>query len=215
MGLAAVHAASGLWMWSSGDAGLLEAVAGGRSIPFRVAVGGQYGPLVRGGEWWRLCTSVLLHADGLHLLVNGVALVALGRLLEPWVGSVRWLAWFALGGLGGSLLSHASGVLQSDGASGGAFALLGAAVVLGWRSRAQLEPEDRRLYGPILWGFLILNLVLSLVLPFVDAAGHVGGLMVGLLAGWLPGHRAVRSVEIVALLTFAAVCGLGWATGAG
>jgi rhomboid protease GluP len=209
--LVLVHLLSGAWMYSQGDVTALEAWVLGRGVPFRVEVGGQYWSLVQGGEWWRLCTSVLLHADLLHLGVNAMALLALGRLLEPWVGPVRWLAWFFIGGVTGSMTSHALGLLQSDGASGGAFALLGATMVLGWRVRGALSDEDRRLYGPILWAFTVGNLVLSLALPFVDAAGHTGGLLAGLVLGWLPDTPAVRWVEAGLCGAFLVVCAAGWA----
>lgn len=202
---------SGLWWWSQGHTELLEALFWLRSAPFRIAVGGQFAPLVSTGDLWRLWTSTLLHADGLHLLMNATALGVLGSLLEPLIGRLRWLSFFSMGALGGSLASHAVGVQQSDGASGGAFALLGAAVVLGWRLRDELEPEDRRLFGPILGGFLILNLVTSFALPFVDAAGHLGGLAVGIvLAATVRTDRQPHWLTSAWLGSFGAVCVWGW-----
>ncbi len=154
-----------------------------RSVRLRVTVGGQYGPLVDDGQWWRLVRSVGLHADPLHLAVNVLALFVLGRLLEPWVGAVRWLWWFGICGVAGSIASHLAGLTQSDGASGGAFGLLGAVAVLGWRVRDQLGEDDRVLVVRWLPIFIVLNLVVSLVLPFVDAVGHGGGLLLGLILG--------------------------------
>ena len=209
----AVHLVSALIAWRRGLAGPLEALLLDRSVRTRIAVGGQDRAMVDDGEIWRLATSVLLHADALHLLLNALALLALGRILEPWVGSVRLLSWFVLGGVGGSIVSQLSGVRQSDGASGGAFALLGAAVVLGWRWRARLDAEDRRMLGPVLWGFLALNLVLSFALPFVDAAGHVGGLLVGLGVAWLPRSRPLDRMDAGVVGLFLGACAYGWTVG--
>jgi rhomboid protease GluP len=216
--MAAVHLVSALAWWAVGREGLLEALLLGREVGFRVAAGGQHRALVAGGEVWRLYTSVFLHADGLHLLVNAVALLALGRILEPWLGWRRFTAWFLAGGFAGSAVSQVAQVSQSDGASGGAFALLGVAVVLGWRERAVLPPEDRRLLGPILQGFLVLNLVLSFALPFVDAAGHVGGLALGLVLALAVSTGAeqtrtggwTRMVEGAWIAVYAGICGTGW-----
>ncbi|MBX2797233.1 MAG: rhomboid family intramembrane serine protease [Myxococcales bacterium] len=184
-----------------------------RPLDLRVHVGGQFSPLVWDGDVWRLATSVMLHADALHLALNAMALAALGRLLEPWLGGVRFLAWFALGGVGGSLASHWTGVVQSDGASGGAFALLGVAVVVGLRWRTYMPPEDQALMGPWLWAFLVLNLVLSFAVPVVDAVGHLGGLIVGLSVSVLPEAPWIRRGEAVGLGVFVGACAFGWLLG--
>ncbi len=206
----AVHIVGGVWVAWAHDVPLLEALVFGRSPRTRTLLGGQVRVLLDRGETWRLATSVMLHADGLHLIVNAFGLVGLGRLLEPWVGAGRLLGWFALGGLGGSLASMAVAMPRSDGASGGAFALLGAAAVLGWRHRAELIPEDQRLYGPVIWGFVVLNLVLSVALPFVDLSAHAGGLLAGILLAALP--RGPREAGLLALTAGAlgGVCLFGW-----
>lgn len=216
-----VHLGTALAWWSTGHGGLPEALFLQRDLGFRVWAGGQYRPLVASGEGWRLLTSVLLHADALHLLVNVVAVGALGRVIEPWVGGRRMLVWFLAGGAAGSLASQLMQVSRSDGASGGAFALLGAALVLGWRVRDRLDPQERRLMGPVLGAFLLLNLVLSFALPFIDAAGHLGGLVAGLVFAALPavdGPVPWRArgpgawAETGGLVLFAAVCVWGWAS---
>ncbi len=215
--LVAVHVGSAVHQMVTHDVSWSRALLFGRDVRFRVAVGGQYRVLVESGQAWRLVTSTLLHADALHLAVNAVAIASLGRLLEPWVGALRWASWFAIGAVGGSVASQLAGVTQSDGASGGAFALLGAALVLGARLRGELEPSDARLMGPVLWGFTALNAVLSVVLPFIDAVGHLGGLAVGLLlgAGHAWGRRtwAGHALDASVLLTAAAACAYGVSTG--
>jgi membrane associated rhomboid family serine protease len=211
--IVAVHLASAVVAISRGLASPLGALLLDRPVRMRIAVGGQELSRVADGDVWRLATSVLLHADALHLTLNAMALLVLGRILEPWVGGIRYLSWFVLGGVGGSIVSQLSGVRQSDGASGGAFALLGAAVVLGWRWRDRLGPEDRRLLGPVLGFFLVLNVVLSFVLPFVDAAGHVGGLLVGVAVAWLPRTRALEALDALIVGLFVGVCAFGWSLG--
>jgi membrane associated rhomboid family serine protease len=177
------HIATAVALWFADRAGLTEALLFDRSRRMRNWVGGQVAHKVEDGQVWRLASSCMLHADAIHLTLNALGLVALGRLLEPLVGGRRVMAWFAIGGLAGSTTSHAVGVLFSDGASGGAFALLGAAVSLGLRERGRFDSEDQRLLGPMMWGFLALNVVLSFVIPAIDAAGHMGGLIAGLVLG--------------------------------
>ncbi len=212
--LVAVHAGTGLVAWAAGRAPLLDGLVLSRSASLRVWVGGQAYERVAGGEAWRLLTSVFLHADALHLGLNAVALLALGRVVEPWLGARRLWLTFLLGGLGGSLASQAVGVGRSDGASGGAFALLGLALCLGWRLRDRLAPDERWLLGPALGGLLALNLVLSFALPFVDAAGHLGGLLCALPVGvgvslvatppW-SGRGVIAALERAAIVGIAAL----------
>ncbi len=184
-----------------------------RPDAIRTAVGGQHRQLVHFGEYWRLATSTLLHANALHLGFNVVGLWVLGVLLEPLVGSLRWLGLFVLGAVGGSVASQVAGVLMSDGASAGAFALLGGTLVIGWRIRDQLDDDDKQLWASLV-GFTVLNIVLSVVLPFIDFIGHFGGLAVGLLLPWLMPLRREGPVEIgfwVAVLAgFVGVCAYGW-----
>lgn len=177
------HGVSGAWAWQAGWVdGPFEAWLGVRSLKLRILLGGQYLPLVADGSWWRLAASGWVHADGLHLAVNGVALVVLAQLLVPLVGNVRWLGILLLGVWAGSWVSHLSGIPQSDGASGGAFALLGAGTAVGLRW-PDVAPVDRALLVRGLGAVALLNVALSLAVPLLDVAAHVGGWAGGLLAG--------------------------------
>ncbi len=186
VGIVAIHGGTGLHQWARGSAGAWEAFLGERGARFRALVGGQHASVLA-EEPWRLWTSVLLHADALHLALNGLALVALGRLLEPWIGGLRFTSWILAGGVAGSAASYFAGVTRSDGLSGGLYALVGVLVVLYWRRRPTLPPEDRRLLGPVLHLFLAVNVLLSLAIPFIDTAGHLGGLAIGLVLGAVAG----------------------------
>lgn len=179
--LFAVHVISGLWWWWTGHDALSDALLGERPLAFRQAIGGQHLRVLGDGGWWRLFTSLFVHGDAIHLLVNATSVYALGRLLEPTLGTWRWLAWFFVGGVVASAGCWAVGVVQSDGASGGAFALLAAGVWLGLRHPDRWRPDDRALMGPILLVFLLGNYALGWVLPGIDALAHTFGALTGLL----------------------------------
>jgi hypothetical protein len=107
-------------------------------------------------------------------------------------------------------------VPQSDGASGGAFALLAGGVVLGLGWRARWAPEDRRLVGPVLLAFLVGNGLLGCVIPGIDAVGHAAGALVGAgLAAVDPVRpgRAWRAGYVAAAGAIAAACAWGWGGG--
>src|SRR5207253_51477 len=88
------------------------------------------------GEVWRPITATFLHKNLLHLALNLVALVLLGRLVEPWYGPGPFLALcLALGALGNLL--------------GGALA--GAAVGFGHRPLVRLA--EGAWFRRLAWGF--------------------------------------------------------------
>ena len=59
---------------------------------------------VAGGEPYRLVTSAFLHAGILHIALNMFALYILGTLLEPAIGTVRFVGIYAVSVLAGSFL---------------------------------------------------------------------------------------------------------------
>ncbi len=134
-----------------------------------------FGPSVAEGEWYRLVTSGFLHASLIHIGFNMLILYFLGRLLEPALGTARFLAvYFA------SLLAGSLGVMLLDpnaltlGASGAVFGLAGATFVIA-RGRGM-----DTIAGEI--GFLIVfNLIFSFTASHVSVGGHLGGLVGGIL----------------------------------
>jgi membrane associated rhomboid family serine protease len=134
-----------------------------------------FGPSVAEGEWYRLLTSGFLHAGLIHLGFNMFLLFFLGRLLEPSLGTPRFVVlYFA------SLLAGSFGALVVEpnaltiGASGAVFGLAGATFVIA-RGRGM-----DALAGEI--GFLILfNLAFSFISPRISVGGHIGGLIGGIL----------------------------------
>ena len=158
--------------------------------------GSLFGPAVANGEWWRIVTGGFLHAGLFHIALNMFALYVLGTLLEPAIGTPRFLAvYFA------SLLAGAFGALlltpdsPTVGASGAIFGLLAAAFVIArHRGVAQLASQ--------LGFFILLNLVFTLGASNISIGGHLGGLAAGGLSGLLivfAERRARRPVELEAL----------------
>jgi membrane associated rhomboid family serine protease len=193
---------------------LVEIAAGQggfRSVGGSVALDfGLYGPFVAEGELYRLLTSGFLHASIIHIGFNMFLLYFLGRLLEPALGTPRFLAlYFAslLAGSFGALVVEPNGL--TVGASGAIFGLAGATFVIA-RGRGM-----DALAGQI--GFLILfNLLFSFVAPRISVGGHVGGLIGGVLCalaivaserGTLGGAR--RPAEFLAMAAVAVASALG------
>ena len=142
--------------------------------------GGLFGPAGRRRrEPYRIVTSAFLHAGLLHLGLNMFALYILGRLLEPAIGTARFVGIYAVSILGGSF-----GALLLDpneltvGASGAIFGLMAAAFLIA-RSRGLDELASQ------IGFFVILNLVFTFSIPNISIGGHLGGLVGGALAALL------------------------------
>ncbi len=141
---------------------------------------GYHAEGVVAGQWERLLTSGFLHlppTEGtfglLHIIMNMFSLWQLGRVVEPLLGRVRYLALYLLATLGGSvcelLLTDTNA--ESLGASGAIFGLGAAYYVLARRVGADMRGVNR------LMAFLLLWLVLSAGLT--SWQGHLGGLLTG------------------------------------
>lgn len=157
------------------------------------------------GEFHRLFTSMFLHAsvrtvfggwaleNSLHVILNCYIIYITGTQIERLFGHVRFILVYLLGGVAGSILSALLNgpLVYSVGASGAAFALLGAQfahlyqhrTLLGARGRAQMQQ---------LISLAVINLVFGLVANLgatvrIDNWGHIGGAMGGLALGFFIG----------------------------
>ena len=137
----------------------------------------------RAGEWWRLFTCSMLHANFQHFWMNALALLSLGRLVEAHAGRWHLPLVFLLAVPAGSLLSLALLPDQTSvGASGGLMGLVGFLAVLGYRRRAFLPPSFLK---EILFDIGLIGLVGLVGYDIIDNAAHLGGLIGGALAGLL------------------------------
>ncbi len=169
-----------------------------------------FGPSVAEGEWYRLVTSGFLHGGLMHIGFNMLLLYLLGRLLEPALGTPRFLVlYFAalLAGSFGALVAEPNAL--SYGASGAVFGLAGAVFVIA-RGRGM-----DALAGEI--GFLIVfNLVFSFIYPHISVGAHIGGLLGGIVCALaiVAGEKGMlgrnhKAVEMAAMVAVGVVSVLG------
>jgi membrane associated rhomboid family serine protease len=172
-----------------------DLLAGGSlSSPFISAGASAWQPF-RAGEWWRLLSSVLLHANGLHVGSNLLALAVLGGVAERAYGHARFLVLFTLAGAVGSLASLVHQAQQaaaagagtmipgSIGASGAVFGVGAAVVVAAFRMRGLLPAwRARALVGATL-PLLLSSFAAGFARPGTDNAAHMGGALAGLILG--------------------------------
>jgi rhomboid protease GluP len=143
------------------------------------------GTAVAHGEWWRLFTATLLHADLAHLATNAIfAFILLGLAMGRYGTGVGLLAAL-LTGAGGNVASwlvHGDAQL-SLGASGMVMGALGLVAV---QSFAWLRHHPRPLkfaLGGVVGGMMLF--VLLGLTPGTDIVAHFGGFVAGLGLGAL------------------------------
>jgi len=150
--------------------------SGGGSV---ISDAGLRGPDVADGDWWRVISGGFLHAGILHLLLNMYVLYVAGSILEPGIGTPRFLGIYFVSLIAGSL-----GALIIDpnaltvGASGAIFGLMAAVVVIA-RGRGMEQIASQ--FGL----FIVLNLVLTFSISGISVGGHIGGLVGGTVAALL------------------------------
>jgi rhomboid protease GluP len=140
------------------------------------------------GQYWRLLTSVFLHAGLSHLGSNLLVQILMGNAVERNLGHVRYLALYLLSGIGGNVISvlydRAQGVnIYSVGASGAVFGVMGTLIILILRGRKKLRSGSSLLPRA---AFAVFYAVYSgFRNPYTDNAAHLGGLLFGMALGTL------------------------------
>ena len=182
-------------------------------------------------QWWRFITPMFVHIDIVHLVMNMFSLLILGPFVEKLYGSAKFVVFYVLTGIAGTLGSYlalqpslAHGVLGSfifksadvpaAGASGALFGLVGVLFVFGIKYRHELPEGFKRVFGTGLLPIIFINLFIGFVgRTFIGNAAHLAGLFAGAaLAIFIdyrrPGARASittawRALQIVCLTLIA------------
>ena len=155
--------------------------------------GSNVGRLTRGGQWWRLVSSMFLHGSFWHLLFNMLALWQVGRLTERIFGSTRFAAPYLIAGVSGSIASVLwNPHVNSVGASGAIFGIIGGLLAFLSRPNSGVPPTVVSELRSSLVPFLLFSLWMGFVYPHTDNAAHIGGLA----GGWLAGLLLARSIHL-------------------
>jgi len=143
--------------------------------------GANFKPITTDGQWWRLLSSVFVHAGLIHLAYNMFALFFIGPFLESSIGSKKFMIIYLLTGIIASFTSlafHDSTI--SVGASGAIFGMYGLTASL-----MLLKLLDKNLTA-MLWVSIAIFIGLNLIMGLsggIDMAAHLGGLISGFIIG--------------------------------
>jgi membrane associated rhomboid family serine protease len=155
--------------------------------------------LFTGGWLWQAVTYIFLHADIWHFIFNSFMIWMLGRIVEPAMGSRKFLLYFLGCGAAAALLTAAwtpGSPVPVIGASGAVYGLLGAFAFLYPAAQVYLYflfPVSARTMA-ILLGILEFVMTLSRTGSRISSITHLGGLVAGLLWLWAERRRGERPV---------------------
>ena len=127
-----------------------------------------------GSEWWRIVTSGFLHGGFIHLGLNMFVLYILGQVLEPAIGTARFVALYLVsliaGAVGALLLSEP--FTFTVGASGAIYGLFIATILIA-RQRGMSDVVQQLAF------WLVINLVFTFAASNISVGGHLGGIVGG------------------------------------
>ena len=208
----AQHVIAALWFAQSP----LQILALGSSPEVLLKAGAAYSGMELSTEWWRVLTSMFLHAGFVHLLANGIALMQIGRLLEGLFGTRKFLVSYTLGGIIAALATVAIPTSGEPsvyiGASGAIFSIAGTLVVglrRIWRAEAARWSQRlaSRLTGCI-GANIVLGVVISAVATYFGSSvliantAHIAGLLTGVAIGLFPLHMRHNPYTHAVIRTF-------------
>lgn len=146
------------------------------------------------GQLWKLVTFQFLHGSIFHVLFNCMGIFFFGPWLERWWGSVKFLGFYLLCGVGGGLffsLLVGLGVLPDGvrtgliGASAGIYGILVGVAFIAPNLRVMLmiPPVElsMRQFAIGLIGLSVVLIALGIGGNEGGEAGHLGGALVGIL----------------------------------
>lgn len=170
-----------------------------------LAWGGSFGPRTTNGEWWRLFTSLFVHAGPLHLLTDIAGLAIVGLMLERLVGHFAFATVYLGAGIFAGLASLSADPMAvtvgSSGAIFGLYGLLLASAVWGALKRSLTIPLPAvKQMAPGVAIFLLYNLATG-GLGAAAGNGLVMGFIAGLVLAWGVSERktpAIRSAAAMA-----------------
>lgn len=172
----------------------------------------DYGGLVHfnvvHGEWYRLLTSMFLHADFTHLIMNVFSLIIFGKLIEGALGSIKMFIIYLVSGLFAGLVSLSIDTVSiSIGASGAIFGLIGAFIVyLFTRKNINKQFVLQTFIGIAI--ISLLALFISNVNHFAHLGGFIGGaILMYIIYKWMEHdkfkmHYIIAFIVLIIILVF-------------
>jgi len=181
-----------------------------------VQVYGASARLILDGEWYRCITSLLLHADSVHLIGNITGIALFGSAVCSVVGwGMGWCLILLSGALGNWINAwfYQTGHV-SIGASTAVFGAVGLLAAYQFIAKIQVAGERHRAFLPLAGGLALLALLGAAVRT--DVMAHLFGFLSGLTIGTVYCLSVRRSLnppyQLAAMMITLAVLVGAWAS---
>lgn len=141
--------------------------------------GALRGYSLHNGEWWRVVTSMFMHGNIVHLIVNLVSFGLVTLFAMGMFGYHRLAIIFMVSGICGAVAAASLFEGTYVGASGGIMGLMGATMICYVRYNSSVIPHDGK------W-WVILTTLFTLLLGIssgVSNTAHIVGLVIGATLG--------------------------------
>lgn len=138
--------------------------------------------ILKKGEYYRLFTSMFMHAGFSHIFNNMLVLFFIGDNLERAVGHVKYFIMYIAGGL----LANVAALIYYSianinvccvGASGAIFSVVGALFYIVIVNKGRLEDLSASKLGV----FIVMSIYLGLRSATTSNSAHIGGLVAGFI----------------------------------
>lgn len=133
------------------------------------------------GDYFRILTSMFVHLDFSHLVLNMMSLFIFGKIIEYLFGTWKYLLIYLLGGMIGNLLSLTFDTTSiSAGASGGICALTGAFIVYLITTKLY-KPKFIVQIAAMFIVFMLLSNLFNNVNNYAHFGGFIGGMLLAVI----------------------------------
>lgn len=139
--------------------------------------------IIKDKAYYRMFTSMFLHADIGHLFSNMIVLYYVGEIVEDKLGHIPYAVLYFLSGIAGDVFSMGYELLTRDyissvGASGAVFGVEGALLLLIILHHGRMESMTA---GRVAFA-IAFSLYCGFTGTYVNNAAHVGGVLMGFAA---------------------------------
>ncbi len=147
--------------------------------------GANFRPLTLKDDAWRLISAIFIHINIFHVIINVIGLLLIGYLLEPILGTYKFILCFLLTGVFANVASIGYfELIITAGASSGLLGLLG--VFIAFIASNTFEKKASRNLLSSICLFIVFIFICSLLENGgFDMVAHIGGLVSGLVIGFL------------------------------